>query len=256
MEYAALKQQTFAQWHFIGTVHRFFDDHHGHHGFFCDLARSTKRFIHQLLHWHDTANQPGPFRFFGIHEAARQVHIHGLGLTHQAGQSLCAANACDHTKVDLWLAKLRCLGTDDKVTHHRQLASTAQRIARYGGDDWLAHAHDLIRLWSKQIASERLNKGLVFHHRDVCTGGECFFRPGDHDRTDLLILLATFQAICQFAHQLIVERVHRVRSIERDQSHMIVDVQCDRFISHQVMLSFVAHRGPCIPRALCVSSYL
>ena len=65
----------------------------------------------------------------GIHEAARQVHVHALGLADEARQALGAAEARDGAEVDLGLAEAGGVGGDDEVAHHRQLAAAAQRVA-------------------------------------------------------------------------------------------------------------------------------
>ena len=91
---------------------------------------------------HHPRHQAGALGLGGVHHAAGQDHVHGLGLADRARQALRAAHARHDAELDLGLAELGGVGGDDDVAHHRQLAAAAERKARDRGDDRLAQARD------------------------------------------------------------------------------------------------------------------
>ena len=93
---------------------------------------------------HDAADQAGALGLGGVHHAAGQRHVHGLGLADGARQALRAAGAGNDAELDLGLAEARVVGGDDEVAHHRQLAAAAERKSADRRDHRLADLADLL----------------------------------------------------------------------------------------------------------------
>ena len=89
---------------------------------------SGHRFFLELFGRHDAADKARTFCFLGIHEAARQMHLHRFGFANKSRQTLCAAKARHNAKIDFRLPEFRRFGCNDKVTHHRKFAPSAQSI--------------------------------------------------------------------------------------------------------------------------------
>jgi hypothetical protein len=71
--------------------------------------------------------RPRALGLLGVHHAAGQAHLHGLGLADHAGEALRAAGARHDAELDLGLAEARRVGGDDDVAHHGELAAAAER---------------------------------------------------------------------------------------------------------------------------------
>ena len=89
-------------------------------------------------------DEAGTLRLFSIHGATGEDQLHGLRLTDSAGQALGSAHSRNYAQVDFWLAELRSVGGQDEVAHHRDLASSAERIPGDGGDHRRAHGCKIV----------------------------------------------------------------------------------------------------------------
>ena len=116
---------------------------------------------------HDAADQAGALGFLCVHHAAREDHVHGLGLAHGAGQALRAARVGDDAQLDFRLAEFGVVGGNDEVAHHRQLAAAAQREAADGGNHGLANAADGFSVAGDEVTLVGINKAQLLHGRNV-----------------------------------------------------------------------------------------
>ena len=130
VEQPPLEAQAFRERRLEGPVHRLFGHRDDGARQRRDLGRHLDRLVHQRSGGDDAAHQPRALGFGRVHRAPGQHHLHGLGFTDRAHQSLGAADAGKGAQADLGLAELGVLGGDDDVAHHRQLAAAAKRRAR------------------------------------------------------------------------------------------------------------------------------
>ena len=65
-----------------------------------------------------------------------------LDLPTKPREALGSAGTGHCPEIDLGLAELRRVGSQDEVTHHCHLATAAQRIARHGSNDRFAASGD------------------------------------------------------------------------------------------------------------------
>ena len=123
---------------FVGGIDRLLGHHCNRLGGGGDLFRDLFRLIHQLVGRQDTRDEPRTLGFRSVHHAAGQAHLHRLGFTDEARETLRAANTRHDAKIDLRLAELRGFRRQDEITQHRELAPAAQRKTVNGRHDGLA----------------------------------------------------------------------------------------------------------------------
>ena len=163
------------------------------------------------------ATRPAALGLRGIHHAAGEDEVHGLGLADRVGEPLRAADAGNDAELDLRLAEFGVVGGDDEIALHGQLAAAAERKARHRGDDRLARRRRLMPVRAK-IAEEGLGKILVGHFFDVGAGGKCLVRSGDDHAADICVGLECSDGLAELAHQRAVERIERLRAIEPNEA--------------------------------------
>jgi hypothetical protein len=154
-------------------------------------------------------------------------------------------------ELDLGLAKLRGVGGEDEVAHHRQLAAAAEREARHRRDHGLACAGELLPA-GEIIVAIHLAKALRLHLLDVGAGGERLLAAGQHCAPLRAIGIERGHRSVELAQHLIVERVQRLWAVQRDQSHAALALlDQDGFVSgHNRFLLFAvtlnSFQGPCL----------
>ena len=82
----------------------------------------------------------------------------------------------------------------------------------------------------EEVAAIGLDEGLLVHLLDVDAGGERLLVAGDDDAADRGIGLEAVERAVDLADQLGVERVQRVRAVERDDPDLALGRDEDRFI--------------------------
>ena len=125
-----------------GTIDALLGEEHGGPRQRRNVLRCGDRLVDQRLGRNDARDEAHSFCLFGVDHPAGEDHVHRLRLANQARQSLRGAGARQDPDGDLGLAKARRLGGKDEVAHQRQLASSAQSVARHRGDDRFAAARD------------------------------------------------------------------------------------------------------------------
>ena len=184
----------------------------------------------RLASRHDARHQARALGFRGIHHAAGEDEVHGLGLADRVRQPLRAADAGNDAELDLRLAEFGIVGGDDEIALHGKLAAAAEREAGDRGDDRLARCRGLMPVGAK-IAEEHLGKILVGHFLDIGAGGESFFRSGDDHAADIAVGLERSDGPAELAHQRAVERIERLRPIEPDETDPAARFDNDVFVA-------------------------
>ncbi len=164
--------------------------------------------------------------------AAGQAPVHRLRLADGARQALRAAHARHRADRHLRLAELRRVRGDDQVAHHRQLAATAQRVARHRGDDGLAHRAQRLVVLRDVVVAVHLRVAPVGHRADVGAGGERLLAAGDHDDRDAGVVVEGAQRRGQLRGERIVQRVEALRAVERDDRDAVAGVGQDVVVGH------------------------
>ena len=191
------------------------------------LAADLSAVVDQLGRRDDLADQAAALGLGRVHHPAGQAEIHRLGLADRPGHALGAARAGDDAEVDLRLAEPRRVGGDDEVAHHRQLAAAAEREARDRGDHRLPDPQHRLPARGDEIVEEHVGIVALAHLLDVGAGGERLLRPGQHDRADRRVGVEGEQLVAEFAHELIAQRVQRLRAVEPDQADPAVRLDED-----------------------------
>jgi hypothetical protein len=182
------------------------------------------------------AAAPGALGLHGVHHPGGQHQVHRLGLADGTRQALRAAGPGDDAQLDLGLTELGRVGGDHDVAHHRQLAATAQREAGHCGDHRLADRADGFPVAGDQVAGVGRDEVVLGQHADVGAGGKGFVAAGDHDRADAGVGVEASQRGAQLVHQAVIQRVQRLRPVQRDQAGahgaVAADFGEDVFVGH------------------------
>ncbi len=192
-----------------------------------DLVGDLHRLVHQLRRRDDAADQPRTLGLLGVHAPAGEAEFHGLGLADGARQPLRAAGARHDAEIDLGLAEGGIVRGEDDVAGHGKLAAAAKRIAGNRGDDRLAAMADAVER-RDEIAAIGLDEGLLVHLLDVDAGGKGLLITGDDDAADPGIGLEPVERAVEFADEERVQRVQRMRAVERDQPDFPLGADDDR----------------------------
>ncbi len=95
-----------------------------------------------------------------------------------------------------------------------------------------------------EVAEESLGEGLIRHLLDVGAGRECFFRTGDDHAADGAVSLETVDGVSEFPHQQPVERVERLRTVERDEPDLAAGFDDDGLGTHgRSLKAYFWHTG-------------
>ncbi|MNV58565.1 hypothetical protein D3C71_1509510 [compost metagenome] len=234
MEEAALEHHTVRQAAFEGAVDRLLGRHHGDLGEACNDDGGTQCFVHELVVGHHAADQAGTFGFHRVHHATGQGHVHRLGFAHCARQTLRTACAGDHAQFDFGLAEFGVFSGDDEIAHHGQLTATAQRKTADSGNDGLADGADRFPVAGDVVALVGVGKTVFRHGANIGSGGERSFTAGNDHAADLLVGIKRLQGGPQFIHQLIVQRVELLGTVEGDDADLVrFNADFDGFVAHE-----------------------
>src|SRR5699024_2157080 len=165
--------------------------------------------------------QPGALGFLCIHHAAREDQIHRLGLAHRASQPLGASHARDDAQADFWLAELGLFAGQQDGADHRNLATAAEREAVDGRDDWGGDLRDALPLEEHLLLAD-FGVGLGLHLLDISARGEGLIAASDQNRADIRVLIEALYRIYDGVHELAVEGVERLRTVEPDRSDAVI----------------------------------
>ena len=77
--------------------------------------------------------------------------------------------------------------------------------------------------------------GARLHFLDVGAGGERLLRAGQHDRADRRIGIERRSWVPSSVHQLVAQRVQRLRPVEPDQPDPAMGLDQDAFLAPVVM---------------------
>ncbi len=130
VESATLEQQTFGQRALVGAVDAFLDHHHHRQREAGNAGGRRHRLFEQFVGGHDARNEAGALGFLSVDVARGEAHFHRLGLGDRARQALGATGTGQDAEADFGLAKLRIVGGQDDVAHHRQFAAAAEYWSR------------------------------------------------------------------------------------------------------------------------------
>ena len=100
-----------------------------------------------------------------------------------------------------------------------------------------AHSRNRVAGRTKQVFLIGIDKAFVGHFLHIGPGGKGLVGPGQHHAAHLVIGIGGLHRIGQFGKQFGIQRVHRVRPVEANQRHMVLDVDDQRFIGHVGTLS-------------------
>uniref|UniRef100_A0A2M4DGG5 Putative secreted protein n=1 Tax=Anopheles darlingi TaxID=43151 RepID=A0A2M4DGG5_ANODA len=221
MEVAPFELQSFVQRRLVGRVDRFLaqTNDQGREG--GNLFTQLNRLRDQLVGRNHLADEPRPFRFLGRDHVTGQTHLHGLRFAHRASRTLGTTGTGDRTERNLRLAEPCLIAGVDNVTHHRQLAATAERVPVNGRNDrllCLGHSRPV----GQEVGVDALGVRVRLHFLDVGTGRERLLAARDHDRSDRIVRLVPIQCVANFGHQPIAQRIQCLRSVQRDKSHILL----------------------------------
>src|SRR5260221_333999 len=113
MKDAALEENALGKRRFVGAVDRLLDHHRHRQRVARDLLRHCERLLLQLVHGHDARDEACALGFLRVHRSRREAHVHRFRLAHRARQALRAARAGHDAEVDLGLAELCIVSSDD-----------------------------------------------------------------------------------------------------------------------------------------------
>ena len=196
-----------------------------------DRRGGLQRLVEQLGGRHDAGDEARALGFGGVHHPAGQAHLHRLGLADRAGQALRSAHAGRDAELDLGLAELRAVGGDDEVGHHRQLAAAAQREAGDRGDPRLAGRRDLSpsrrRNCRRYIAAKPWSDISLMS----APAAKALSLPVSTAQRWLSSASKAAKASISSAEHLAVQRVQRLRAVERDQRDRAALFDQDGFVA-------------------------
>src|SRR5690606_12758653 len=150
---------------------------------------------------------------------AGENQVHRLGFTDRASEALRTAHAGNHAEPDFGLAEFCCVGGDDEIGHHRQLAPAAEREAVHRRDPWLASAADDVAGPARErVVAVEVRGWLVGHFLDIGARREGLLARSRQNRTTLgLVGFERPEYRDQILQNRIAQRVESFRTIERDE---------------------------------------
>lgn len=227
VEDAPLEAQALAERDLLRAVHRLLDHLRARLAHGGDRRGSRERVVQQVGGRDDAGDEPGTLRLLGAHVATREAQLHRLRLPDGAREALRAAHAGHHAELDLRLAEDGGVGGDEDVAHHRELATTAQRVAGDRGDERRADALERLPA-SEPVGRVHVEVRLLSHLLDVCPGGERAVRAGEDDRADAGVDVELGKERGELLHHLEGERVQRLRAVQRDERDAVTPLDEDR----------------------------
>ena len=226
MEHPTLEADALGEGGLEGAVDCFLGHHRNRQRHLGDGGCGLQGIVEQIGGRNDPGNQACTFGFFCVHVAAGEAQLHGLGLAHGARKALRATDTRNDTELDLGLAELRGIRSDDEIAEHRQLAATTERVSGDGGDQRLTSCCDAIPR-GEEILDVCVHVRLGLHFLDVGTGGEGALGTGDQDGSDAVVRLEVGNRGDDLVHQLGVQRVESLRAVERDDADATLTLEDD-----------------------------
>lgn len=137
MEHAPLILHTLTESQLLALIHNLLPSNNRNTAIAGDLLRSLQSRLQQLLLAAiDNLSRNAPLAgLLAAEVVAGEDQLHGLALSHGAGEALRAAGAGNRAELDLGLAEGRVSGAVEDVAHEGELAAAAERVAGDGGDD-------------------------------------------------------------------------------------------------------------------------
>jgi len=192
-------------------------------------VRDRERGIAQLRGRHDPRDESGAFGFLDVHGAPGEAQVHRLGFADGAGEALGSADSGDDAEFDFRLTEFRGVGGDEDVAVHRELAAAAECISGYCGDHRGAHVRQPVPC-REPVVQVDIHVGLRRDFLDVGAGSECLVGAGDHDGADVWIAIEFGQRGDCFGHECGVQRIERVRPVQRQYRDALDSLQRDRLV--------------------------
>jgi hypothetical protein len=118
----------------------------------------------------------------------------------------------------------------------------AKREAAHRRDDRLANTRHRVPARQK-IAQKRVGEVLFAHFFNVGAGGEGLFGAGQHDAADFFVRLERLKGVVEFADQLRVERIERVRPMQTNEPRFAVPFDLYRLVAHARISSHLPDRA-------------
>ena len=233
MEQAAFEHHALLQRCFKRGVDHFLACQCGKRRHRGDSSGAFQRLLDEVCGRHNARHQPRPLGLCCIHHPASKAHFHRLCLADRPRQPLRSAHAGGHRELDFGLAKLGIIARNDEIGHHRQLAPAAQRKARYRRNPRFTRRCDTV-VSGEVIAAIHIGEGLRLHFLDVSTRRKGLFGTGQHRATLTGIGVVSAKCVDQVGQHLAVQRVQRLRTVERYQRHRAALLDQDRFVTRLV----------------------
>ena len=94
-----------------------------------------------------------------------------------------------------------------------------------------------------EVLGEGLHVGLGLHLLDIGPGGKGLLRSGDDHASDTGVFFGNVQGIAELFHESTVQRIQRLRTVQRDQPNGTTRLVLDGLVAH-------GHTLQCLPRGL------
>ncbi len=168
-----------------------------------------------------------------VHHASGQAHFHRFGFADESRQSLGAAGPWNNAKLDLGLAEAGVVCRQDKVAHHGEFASSAQRVAGHSRNYWFSTACDLLPVASNKVSKIHVHVRTLLHPLDIGASRKGFFTPGDNHGSDSVVLLEVCEGLAHLVHQAVRQGIESIRPVKGNQSHVFAGLGQDVFVTHE-----------------------
>lgn len=216
MEHPPFKLYTFPQSRLLALVHHLLRRLRRYPRKPCNLLRCRQTALNALIGRLKTSRSKTPLlRHPPVDHPPRQYHLHRLTLPDRTRQPLRAPRPGYCPQCNLRLPKLRPRRAVQDIRHHRQLASTAQRVPIHGGDQRLGHGARLRGPRGDEVVAVGLPERLVAHLGDVGASGKGLLTAGEDDGADVAIGVECAQGGVEFGEDGGREGVEFSRAVER-----------------------------------------
>jgi hypothetical protein len=175
---------------------------------------------------HDFVHQPDAIGLLGANHLARKNKLERHALSDEPWQTLRAAAARHNSHFDLGLAESGFFGCEPDSTGDRGFASSTQRKAVHGGDDWLAKILDQIkRLLRAASVGRRLNRGNCGHFGEIRPCDERFVTGTGEDHTaNQGIIAGGFEGGSQLFPGFFVECIEYLWMIDSERKDELISL--------------------------------
>ena len=168
--------------------------------------------------------------FFGREAARGEQQLLGAPRADGAHEVLDTAAAGHDAAPQLGQRKYRSARSDDVVTHQRQFAAAAMRVAFDGGDHRLREILDSQQhLFGELVLAPPLTVGHTVALLEVSAGRECTLTgAGDDQHTQAVVEGQFVQGVAQVDEHLRVHRVHHLGAVEHQGADAISELGARR----------------------------